>query len=70
MYIAIDWKTKKQQYLEDMEEYMGYFGIGNNNYHPIEILAEYQSQFYLELIGKKEKNKSEGYILYKKYFMI
>lgn len=73
MYVAIDWKTKKQKYLEDMEEYMGYFGIGNNNYHPIEILAEYQSQFYLELIGlgkNKNKNKSEGYMLYKKYFMI
>ncbi len=71
MYISIDWKTKKQKYLEDMEEYMEYFGIGNNNYHPIEILAEYQSQFYLELIGiGKNKKKSEGYKLYKKYFMI
>ncbi len=68
MYIGIDWKTKKQEYLEDFDDYMKYFGIGNNNYHPIEILAEYQAQFYLELIGKKEKNKSEGYKIYKKYF--
>jgi hypothetical protein len=70
-YIGIDWKTKKHRYLDNFTDYMEYFGIDNNNYHPIEILAEYQAQFYLELRGiDKKKNKSEGYKIYKKHFMI
>ena len=70
-YVGIDWnsnlKMKKKQ-LTDWTEYNEFFGISQNNYHPIEILAEYYSIYYQELIDKKNSsNTSEGYIIFKNY---
>jgi hypothetical protein len=69
-YIGVDWKNKKKySNIEDWTEYIEYFGISHNSYHPIEILAEYHANYYKELIGKsKKKNQAEGYKIYKKYF--
>jgi hypothetical protein len=70
-YIGIDWnsnlKMKKKQ-LTDWTEYNEFFGISRNNYHPIEILAEYYSIYYQELIDKNNSNNtSQGYSIFKNY---
>lgn len=69
-YIGIDWnsnlKMKKKQ-LTDWIEYNEFFGISRNNYHPIEILAEYYSIYYQELSNKNNSNKSQGYSIFKNY---
>ena len=71
-YIGIDWNNKlKKKQLSDWNEYNEFFGISQNNYHPIEILAEYYSIYYQELIDKKNNstntNTSQGYIIFKNY---
>jgi hypothetical protein len=71
LYIGIDWNNKeKKKYINEWDDYINYFGIPNNNYHPIEILAEYQSMYFMELIGERSATaiNPEGYKLYKKYF--
>ena len=71
-YIGIDWNNKlKKKQLSDWTEYNDFFGISQNNYHPIEILAEYYSIYYQELIDKKNNstntNTSQGYNIFKNY---
>ena len=77
MYVGLDWNDKtKKKYMSEWKEYIDYFGIEHNNYHPIEILAEYQSMYFMEVIGNpntdESKNtqvyNSEGYKTYKTFF--
>lgn len=69
MYIAVDWKNKKNYtYLDDYTDFYDYFKIKNNNYHPNEILAEYQSIYFMELtnnIKNTDVLESEAYKLFK-----
>ena len=56
--------------LDKFDNYNTYFSIKNNAYHPNEILAEYQSIYFTELIGEtisSEILNSEGYKLYKQF---
>ena len=58
MYIGLDWNDKTQRKnMNEWNEYIDYFGIEHNNYHPIEILAEYQSMYFMEVIGDTNPNK-------------
>ena len=72
-HIGIDWSDKnKSSGIEEWKEYIDYFGIDNNNYHPIEILAEYHAILYKEITGvfSKDKNTSEGFKTFKKYYFL
>jgi hypothetical protein len=72
-HIGIDWNDKtKTDDISTWKDYIDYFGIDKNNYHPIEILAEYQANLYKEILGieSKVKNSSEGFKIYKQYFYI
>ena len=68
--IGVDWKNHTISDLDDWEEYMTYFGTKSNNYHPIEILAEYNSKFYSKLVKGNHDGavESEGYKAYKRFF--
>ncbi len=72
MIISVDWNNpKKYTYLSDDEEFMDYFQIHVNHYHPNEILAEYHSIYFME-VSKQLKDtditNSEGYKLFKNTF--
>jgi hypothetical protein len=56
--------------LNNFDNYNTFFGIKNNVYHPNEILAEYQSIYFIEIIGEsvsKDILESYGYKLYKEF---
>ena len=72
MIISVDWNNpKKYTYLDEDEEFMDYFQIHVNHYHPNEILAEYHSIYFME-VSKQLKDtditNSEGYKLFKNTF--
>jgi hypothetical protein len=67
-YIAFNWKDKKTyDILESNGEYNTYFNIGVNHYHPNEILAEYYSKYYLEVIGQGTLQDTEAYDKFKTF---
>lgn len=67
-YIAIDWnKNDTYTNLANVPEYSEYFKISINHYHPNEILAEYYSLYYLEIIGESNTQSSEGYRKFVKF---
>jgi hypothetical protein len=73
-FIGCEWNGKENitnySYLEDYDDFIDFFGITNNHYHPNEILAEYQSIYYTELQGEKVDDdiiNSDGYKIYKKF---
>jgi hypothetical protein len=73
--IAIDWNNPdKYNKLENNTEYNDYFRININNYHPNEILAEYQATYFLEIYSESDGYdvsdhllKSEGYRIFKQF---
>ena len=70
--ISVDWNNPKNYtYLDDDTEFMKYFQIHINHYHPNEILAEYYSLYFMELtkqLTDTNITKSDGYKLFKKTF--
>ncbi len=67
-YIAINWKDKqKYDNLESNEAYNSYFNIGVNHYHPNEILAEYYSKYYIEVIGEGTLQDTDAYQTFKTF---
>jgi hypothetical protein len=73
--VGVKWLNDEQlmddyKPIEKFENYNTFFGIKNNAYHPNEILAEYQSIYFTEIIGEsvpKDVMNSEGYKLYKQF---
>ena len=70
--ISVDWNNHRNYtYLDDDNEFMDYFQIHINHYHPNEILAEYYSIYFMELtkqLNDTNITKSEGYKIFKKTF--
>jgi len=71
-YASLDTTVPKIQ-LYQLEQYMEYFQLNNNNYHPNEIVAEYMSVLYSDTldnqnIQKIQNNNKKNNIIYSKGF--
>jgi len=68
--ISVDWNNpKKYTYLDDDDDFIDYFKIHVNHYHPNEILAEYHSIYFMEFTKQLTDTdiiKTEAYKLLKK----
>lgn len=73
--IGVKWLNNEESMddykpIEKFTNYNSFFAIRNNAYHPNEILAEYQSIYFTEIIGDSVSSEilnSEGYKLYKQF---
>jgi hypothetical protein len=69
IYISVDWNnTKNYTYLDNNTDFIDYFQIHVNHYHPNEILAEYHSIYFMELtkqLTNTDITKTEAYKLFK-----
>lgn len=56
--------------LTRFSDYLDYFGVNKNHYHPIEILAEYQAIHFLNILNgvNEENEENEGYQIYLRLF--
>ena len=52
--------------LNEFNDFINYFSIYNNNYHPNEIIAEYMETYFRTLIGQQSKLLCVGYNLFLK----
>jgi len=44
-------ESSKPIHLSEFSDFMNYFGINNNHYHPNEIVAQYMEYYYLDQMG-------------------